>query len=32
VKTKKQVAVAMKEFLERCRVDITERRLEASIG
>ncbi len=32
VKTKKQVVVTMKEFMEKCQQDIVERRLEASIG
>lgn len=32
VKTKKQVVVAVEEFVVRCREDIDDRRLEASIG
>ncbi|TSC98272.1 MAG: threonyl-tRNA synthetase [Candidatus Peregrinibacteria bacterium Greene1014_49] len=32
VKTKKQVVVTMKEFMEKLKVDVTERKLEASIG
>ena len=32
VKTKKQVVVTMKEFMEKCLEDIGQRKLEASIG